>query len=382
MKKNDRKTSLKKPKKASKKTASKTISKKKAKKNLEQSKNIKKPEYKTPSLKKRKKTTAKKTSAKEKKPVAKKTTLRLLNAFLILVMVAVFAYIFTAPLLFKYHYNAELKKSNLKVNKIQYDNDHFEYVEGGQGNETLLFVHGFQSNKEFWIPYFKKYHKDYKIVALDLPAHGKSSSPKNQKYDLLSLSKSLELFVEKTNLNNFHLISTSMGGGIAAVYTFNNPEKVKSLVLLNPLGIDQEEKSDLQHLMDKGENILFPKNLKQFDQMMEYVIGKPVNFNAYFKEYMFLKLMQKYPLHKKAFAELITKSKPVDDILPKIKTNSLIIIGQKDRIIHPNSYEYFISLMPNVKAYKMKKAPHVFVEKYFDKANIVMETFLKENSYN
>ncbi len=298
--------------------------------------------------------------------------------FLSLLVLVFFGYTFFPHLVAKYYSAKTFRDLNLEVKNINLDNNNFEYVEGKDG-EPIVFVHGFQSSKSYWIPYFKKLHNKYKIIAMDLPGHGNSSRPENQKYNLQALALSLENFINKKKLDNFHLIGTSMGGGIATIYTYNNPDKVKDLILINPLGIDQEKKSDLQILMEKGKNLLFPKNLQEFDEMAVYITGKPLALNNYFKKYALSQMIKNYFFFKKAFKEMLTTTKPLDDILPKIKTKTLILIGEKDRIIHPASYEYFIKLMPNAKAVKFKNGAHAFVGKHFNKAILHIDEFLKEN---
>jgi pimeloyl-ACP methyl ester carboxylesterase len=305
---------------------------------------------------------------------------RIFFVFLFFAVLVYGSYIFIPPIYTRYQNTKIFNQLNLKVEKLKYDNDkdYFEYIEGGKGS-TIVFVHGFQSTKRFWLPYIKRFINNYDVIAMDLPGHGNSSRPKNQKYDLQSLADSLALFIEKKNLNNFHLVGTSMGGGIAAIYAYKNPEKIRSLILINPLGIVQEEKSDLQRLMEKGKNIFFPKSLEEFDEMTVYISGKPLTINSYFKKYFLGQMVKDYSFFRKVFNELVTKSKPLDDILPQITTPTLILIGQKDRIIHPASYECFVDLIPNAKPVRLINGNHVLIDAYFDQAVRSMNKFLKDN---
>ncbi|EKD28998.1 MAG: hypothetical protein ACD_79C00122G0001, partial [uncultured bacterium] len=82
---------------------------------------------------------------------------------------------------------------------------------------------------------------------------------------------------------------------------------------------------------------------------------------------------------KKVLSELLLKTKPLDNILPKITTPTLIMIGQKDRIIHPASYEYFIQLMPNVKAVRFANGSHVFLDAYLEQAVQAIDIFVKKH---
>ncbi|NGX56584.1 MAG: Lipase 1 [Candidatus Anoxychlamydiales bacterium] len=302
------------------------------------------------------------------------STLSLLFTFF-----AIYSYL---PLfLSKYSEHKNFKELNLKKDVIYYNDnkDYFEYIEGGEGKTNLLLVHGFQSSKNYWVPFIKHLKKDYNIIALDLPGHGNSSRNKKQKFDLESLTTSLNIFVEKKGLKKFHILGTSMGGGITTLYAHHYPDKVKTLSLLNPLGIDQEDKSDLQLLLEKGQNIFFPKNLKEFDQMTIYLTGKKINFNSYFRKYALSKMMSKYTFFKKVFNELLSSTR-LDNVLPNIKTKSLILIGKKDRIIHPSSFEYFVKLIPDIKAKRIDNGTHLFVGDEFKIAIEELKSFLDENS--
>ncbi|NGX34616.1 MAG: Lipase 3 [Candidatus Anoxychlamydiales bacterium] len=297
--------------------------------------------------------------------------------FVSLIILFFAGYVILPHFLSKYYSAKAFKDLNLEVKNINFDMSTLEYVEGKEG-EPIVFVHGFQSTKSYWMPYFKRFHSKYKIIAMDLPGHGNSSRPENQKYNLQALAASLESFIEEKKLKDFHLVGTSMGGGIATIYAYNNPDKVKSLILINPLGIEQAKKSDLQVLLEKGKNVLFPKNLEEFDEMAIFITGKPLALSSYFKKYALTQMIKNYFFFKRAFKEMLTTTKALDDILPKIQTKTLILIGKKDRIIHPESYEYFINLMPNARAVRFKNGAHAFIDKQFNKAILSIEDFLND----
>ncbi|MBN2479101.1 MAG: alpha/beta hydrolase [Parachlamydiales bacterium] len=280
--------------------------------------------------------------------------------------------------LVKYHTYKSFKDLNLEVKEIKYGKDHFEYIEGGEG-PTILFVHGFQSTKSYWVPFIKKFITTHHVVALDLPGHGNSSSPENQKYDIQSLEKSLSKFVQEKKLNKFHLVATSMGGGIASIYAANNPDKLSSLILINPLGIDLEKKSELQILVSKGKNLFFPNNIEEFDELACFCTGKKLSLSNYFKKHILSQMIKNYTFFKRVFKELLS-SIPLDNVLPKIKTPSLLIIAQKDRIINPETFEVFIKLIPNAKAKRIKEGSHVLVDKNFDQAIFEIDKFINQKS--
>lgn len=109
------------------------------------------------------------------------------------------------------------------------------YVEQGSGPETLVFVHGFISTQRWWQPTLawldtEKYH----AYALDLRACGESEQIATG-HTLAQYADDLQAFVEALNLNQFTLVGHSMGGGIAMQYALKYQDRLKALVLVDPL---------------------------------------------------------------------------------------------------------------------------------------------------
>ncbi|NIW13649.1 MAG: alpha/beta fold hydrolase, partial [Candidatus Thorarchaeota archaeon] len=54
------------------------------------------------------------------------------------------------------------------------------YVATGKGTESILFIHGLGENLRSWKHQLESFSKAFKVVALDLRGHGKSSVPKKK----------------------------------------------------------------------------------------------------------------------------------------------------------------------------------------------------------
>ncbi len=83
------------------------------------------------------------------------------------------------------------------------------------------------------------------VIMLSLPGYGNSENPPKEYYATDSFENEAEAindFLEKINLENkkVHLIDHSMGSVILASLAAKHPEKVSSLVLLNPAGVEKE----------------------------------------------------------------------------------------------------------------------------------------------
>jgi pimeloyl-ACP methyl ester carboxylesterase len=65
---------------------------------------------------------------------------------------------------------AQEKFAKLDTTKIHYTSE-------GKGSEALVLVHGWGSNLDFWRAQVPELAKRARVIALDLPGHGKSDKP-------------------------------------------------------------------------------------------------------------------------------------------------------------------------------------------------------------
>jgi abhydrolase domain-containing protein 6 len=271
--------------------------------------------------------------------------------------------------------------AHLKIKSIELEDITYSYAEGGEKNdEIIVLVHGFNSDKSTKIAYAKKLMDKYHVILPDLPGHGQTTRPVNQKYDIYSLRDRLEEFMQAKKIDKpVTMIASSMGGGIVTVYAHKYPQKIKKMILINPLGALPPIQSDVQNQLDLGRNIFFPQNNEQIDEMFEYLIGKTLPIPNHFKTMLVKKCMDEQEFFEKAFQDLLTTT-PVDDILKDINTPTLILVGEKDRVIHPSCITVYEKNMPNLKTKKLKDGHHIFINNCFHEAVFEMKSFLNDDN--
>jgi len=105
------------------------------------------------------------------------------------------------------------------------------YFEIGEG-EPLVFVHGVGMRLEAWKPQIEAFSKSHRVIAVDMPGHGKST-PLPRGSELPAFVGWLGGFLDALSLGHINLAGHSMGalvaGGAVAVF----PEKIKRVALLN-----------------------------------------------------------------------------------------------------------------------------------------------------
>jgi abhydrolase domain-containing protein 6 len=280
-------------------------------------------------------------------------------------------------LLEQYYLTKAFNESGIKIKSVNIGRDRVVYGETEKGKPTLLLVHGFQGDKRSWIPYIKKLNKQFHIVALDLPGHGGTDVPRSLKYDLESQAQFLEVFVRKLGLDTFHLMGISMGGGISTLYASKYGYRVNKLVLINPFGADTPYKSGIELEVEKGNNYFFPENIDDLDTFMVYIKGKPLALARMFKQHLLMKLKEKQAFYKKVFYQLIS-SKKIEAFLPNIHSETLVLVGENDQILHPSSIESYKKYVPNVKTLVFKDGEHVFYGKILENVINILKDFLAD----
>jgi pimeloyl-ACP methyl ester carboxylesterase len=102
------------------------------------------------------------------------------------------------------------------------------HVEHGgiKGKQTLIFIHGWNSNSMQWYYQKKYFEHDYHLVLMDHAGLGKSKRPANGDYSLEKLAADLDAVIESANAIDPVLWGHSMGGFTILTYCKLFPEKL------------------------------------------------------------------------------------------------------------------------------------------------------------
>jgi pimeloyl-ACP methyl ester carboxylesterase len=284
-------------------------------------------------------------------------------SFLVLLSIVI---LFWFPgLIFESAIHALRWKAGLKRKEVQVDDHHWVYLLGGKG-ETILFVHGFGSNKDGWLTFLSAFSKNYRVVVPDLPGFGESSKILSANYSVPSQVKRLNRFVDKIGLASFHLVGTSMGGYIAGYYAGEYPEKVKSLTLIDAAGVNSRIPSKLwQRFQESGENLLLYNTIEQFDELLSILFYHPPWVPYPLKKYFVKKRVNEYDFYEKVVKDILEGGLYLlEHCLPKIKAKTLLIWGANDQVTHLSSIEKFESYLKNSQKVIITECGHIpFFEK-------------------
>jgi pimeloyl-ACP methyl ester carboxylesterase len=113
------------------------------------------------------------------------------------------------------------------------DGVRLHYRDEGSGPVVVL-LHANYSSLFMWEPWVASLRDHYRVIRVDLPAHGLTGPEPNGNYTLERIQALFERFVDERGLQRFTVVGTSIGGTVAMRYTAAHPERIERLVLISP----------------------------------------------------------------------------------------------------------------------------------------------------
>jgi pimeloyl-ACP methyl ester carboxylesterase len=103
------------------------------------------------------------------------------------------------------------------------------YTVCGTGDTTLLFIHGWCINKEYWQQQVAHFCPRYKVVAIDLPGFGQSGK-KRTNWSFTEYTDDVKAVIDQLGLKNVWALGHSMSGDILLQLSNKYPESVIGIV--------------------------------------------------------------------------------------------------------------------------------------------------------
>ncbi len=106
---------------------------------------------------------------------------------------------------------------------------HFKHA--GEGS-TVILLHGFLESSQMWDDYAKELSTQYRVIAIDLPGHGKSDCL-GYVHSMEEMAAVVKAIADHFRLKRYHLIGHSMGGYVALAFAEAHPDIPKSITLFH-----------------------------------------------------------------------------------------------------------------------------------------------------
>ena len=126
---------------------------------------------------------------------------------------------------------------------IEFEGLQVRYSDRGSGDSVILLLHGFGGDLDNWMFNLGALSEKHRLLALDLPGHGKSSKTIIDP-SINGMEKFVSKFLELLDLTSVNIVGHSMGGAIAIQMLLDHPQTVKSLTLIGSAGLGTNINSD------------------------------------------------------------------------------------------------------------------------------------------
>lgn len=140
------------------------------------------------------------------------------------------------------------------------DGSAIEYLITGEGSPTLVFVHCWNCDKDFWTDQINFFKNNYKIVAVDLAGYGNSTSER-ENYTIESFGDDVKAVVEKEGLEKIILVGHSMGSSVVLDAASKLGNKVIAII-----GVDSYQNFDMEYSQEQKDEFFkqMEKNYEEY----------------------------------------------------------------------------------------------------------------------
>lgn len=202
---------------------------------------------------------------------------------------------------------------------------------------TVVLLHGKNFSGAYWAPTIKALSAEgYRVIAPDQIGFGKSSKPAAYQFSFQALAANTKAVLDSRGVEKFVLVGHSMGGMLAVRMSLMYPDRVERLVLVNPIGLEDWKLVAPYRTVEENfaqEMRATPESIREY-QRLNYFGGvwKP-EYNALTE---ILAGWTRHPEYRRvAWDAALTSdmifTQPVLYELDRLKTPTMLIIGQRDR---------------------------------------------------
>lgn len=120
--------------------------------------------------------------------------------------------------------------AGLSGKTAQLDGRDVHYEAQGRGRAVVL-IHGWTCDHTFWSGQVASLAKKYKVLAVDLPGHGRSASA--AEYPMSLFARAVDAVMRAEKVSKATLMGHSMGGAVILEFSRLFPEKLEAVVLVD-----------------------------------------------------------------------------------------------------------------------------------------------------
>ena len=256
--------------------------------------------------------------------------------------------------------------------------------------EPLLIVHGGPTmNHEYFLPHFMPLAHAYKLIFFDQRSTGRSEIDSNISWS--QMIDDIDGVREAFGLDSVNILAHSWGTKLAMIYAMEHPERVKKLILSNPIVMSHEYDSAQTALMTRKVSDEDKQQFKSLTQSESFRNGDVgvikellmLNFKSGFYDTANMKFLEITIPENFMQSSMVTMKGLMGDqknydrnyypLMPEMKMPALIIHGMADAVVI-EADEKMQQSMANARLVRFNRSGHFpFIEENDRYIKTVME---------
>jgi pimeloyl-ACP methyl ester carboxylesterase len=255
--------------------------------------------------------------------------------------------------------------------------------------KPVVFVHGLSGSWPNWLEQLPAFAAEHRVITLDLPGFGHSPMPR-ETISISGYAQLLDRLLDQLEVDAAAVVGNSMGGFIGAELAIAFPQRVERLVLVSAAGISTHAprgSAQAIPVLRRLERILMAstawaasvsdttmRRARLRDAALGVVIRHPAKLPAA------LAAEQVRGAGKPGFIQALQSiiDYEIRERLSKIACPTLIVWGERDRLINVRDADVFAELIPNSRKVVFEDTGHMSMLERPQEFNSLLEDFLAE----
>ncbi len=290
---------------------------------------------------------------------------KILLSFVLIILAAVAALYIWPDKALALAMKSERKSSLLSEEAITVGDLKWHVLSGGNAAPDalpLVLIHGFGGNADHWTRTARTLTPTMRVIAPDLIGFGTSDAPETADYTIPAQVARLHALLQQMGVTKAHFGGNSMGGWIIGAYAAAYPAEVASLWMLDSAGVTTTAKSEMFLYAEKGNPLpLIVRSPEEFDARMGWVFVTPPPLPQPLKGVLMSQDIKRADHYAFVRDQLYGKSPMLDALIPNtaaVQIPTLIVWGEKDRILHPDGAAALQLLLPKSEKIMMPNVGH------------------------
>ncbi len=271
----------------------------------------------------------------------------------------------------------------LSARSLEIDGLKIHYLTVGSG-PPLVLLHGLLGGSFCWRHNLASLGQQHTVFALDLPGHGLSDAPPETDCSMARQAERVSRFMHGLRLDDVALMACSYGAAVAMWLA--TMERVRALVLVAPANPWSEfGRGRIEFLNTPfGGRFLravFPISDPVHRIALRRMYGTPQNVTREAKRGYVANIIRPGRAHNSlaTLRNWQADMKTLRQLAPEIKAPTLLISGEKDRAVDPQSCKILQQQIPNCELITLPDLGHLPFEEDPEQFNQIVLEFLGKN---